>query len=154
MFIPGEELDPAAMQANSFVWFQLLTASCYLGVGSALMIRLIETQKGSVERRVDLACELEGAMSMLEGVAYAFQNGERGDALITRSLFVRYSIQRVLMRVAADAAEMLGGIAYVSNETVSYLLAAVRCLAFHPPSKAAVDGSLDKFLAGEPFRFV
>ena len=69
-------------------------------------------------------------------------------------VFPAGSVAVAVMRVAADAAEMLGGIAYVSNETVSYLLAAVRCLAFHPPSKAAVEGSLDKYLAGEPFRFV
>jgi alkylation response protein AidB-like acyl-CoA dehydrogenase len=154
MFVPGDELDPGAMQANSFIWFQLLTSSCYLGIGSALMVQLIQRRKGTIERRVDLACELEGAMAMLEGVAYAFQNGERGDALIARALFVRYAIQRSLVRVAADAAEMLGGMAYATSETVSYLMAAVRCLAFHPPSKAAVDPSLDKFLAGEPFQFV
>lgn len=154
MFLPGEELDPAAMQASSFVWFQLLTSSCYLGVGSALMTQLIKSQKGSAEGRVEVAAELEGAMAMLEGVAHSFQSDALDDALITRALFARYAVAQTLVRTASRAAEMLGGIAFISNQQVSYLMAAVRCLAFHPPSKASVSDSLDGYLSGQPFHFV
>jgi isobutylamine N-monooxygenase len=71
-----------------------------------------------------------------------------------RSLFARYTVQEALMRMSGRAAEMLGGIAFVTSERIGYLIAAVRCLAFHPPSKAAVRSSLDTFLSGEPFMFV
>ena len=84
MVVPGDETDYAAMQAGSFIWFQLLTTSCYIGVGRQLLKQLIENEKGSSEGRVDVACDLEGAMSMLEGVAYSFQLGERSEALVTR----------------------------------------------------------------------
>lgn len=154
MFVPGDEVDYAAMQAKGFIWFQILTAGCYLGIGSALMLELIHSQKGTPEGRIEVACELEGAMAMLEGVGYAFQNGEQSDASVTRALFARYAIQQALMRVAADAAEMLGGIAFVSSEKMAHLIAAVRCLAFHPPSRLSVSPNLDKFLCGEPFKFV
>ncbi len=154
MFLPGEELDPAAMQAGSFVWFQLLTSSCYLGVGSALMTQLIKSQKGSAEGRIDVACDLEGAMAMLEGVAHDFQTGPLDDALITRALFARYTVAQALIRTTSRAAEMLGGMAFMSSERVSYLMAAVRCLAFHPPSKSSVSDSLDGYLSGQPFHFV
>jgi alkylation response protein AidB-like acyl-CoA dehydrogenase len=154
VFLPGDEMDPAAMQARSFVWFQLLTSSCYLGIGSALMVQLIQSEKGSSEGRVDVACELEGAMAMLEGGAYAFQTGELNDALVTRALFTRYAVAQALVRTASRAAEMLGGIAFVTSERIAYLLAAVRCLAFHPPSKSSVVTSLDDFLAGDSFHFV
>lgn len=154
MVIPGDEMDFATMQARSFLWFQLLLTSSYLGVGSALLLQLLESGKGSSEGRLDVAGELEGAMAMLEGVAYSFQNGEQGEHLVTRSLLVRYAIQKALMRMAGDAAEMLGGVAFMSSERIAYLIAAVRCLAFHPPSKAAVSTSLDKYLGGEPFKFV
>lgn len=154
MFLPGDEIDYAAMQAGSFIWFQLLTTSCYLGIGSALMIQLIESGKGASQDRMEVACELEGAMSMLEGVAYEFQNGERNEALVTRSLFVRYAVQQALVRMASHAAEMLGGIAFMKSENIAYLISAVRCLAYHPPSRSAVSVSLDNYLSGEAFTFV
>jgi alkylation response protein AidB-like acyl-CoA dehydrogenase len=154
MFLPGEGTDLAAKQAGSFIWFQILVSSTYLGVGSALLQQVILRQKGSVQGRVDVACELEGAMAMLEGVAVLLQSGERGDDLIARSLFVRYSVQQVLVRMVSRAAEMLGGVAFLSSSEISYLMSAVRCLAFHPPSKAAVSQSLDDYLQGKPFRHV
>src|SRR5690606_20463732 len=95
MFLPGEGEDLAAKQAGSFIWFQILVSSTYLGVGSALLRQVVLQQKGSAEGRVEVACELEGAMAMLEGVARLLQSGERGDDLIARSLFVRYSVQQV-----------------------------------------------------------
>jgi hypothetical protein len=91
---------------------------------------------------------------MLEGVAYSFQIGERGEALVTRSLFVRYAVQQALTRMAGHAAEMLGGMAFMSSDNIAYLISAVRCLAFHPPSRTAISASLDKYLCGEPFAFV
>lgn len=154
MFLPGDETDYTSLQAGSFIWFQILTASCYLGIGSALMIQLIETQKGSPDGRVEVACELEGAMATLEGVACSFQSGDRSDAVVARALFARYSVQQALMRMASRAAEMLGGIAFMSSEKVSYLMTAVRCLAFHPPSQSAAAASLDNYLRGESFEFV
>lgn len=154
MFLPGDEIDFAAMQAGSFIWFQILTTSCYLGIGSALMTQLIQSGKGSSQERIEVACELEGAMAMLEGVAYSFQIGERGEALVTRSLFVRYAVQQALTRMAGHAAEMLGGMAFMSSDNIAYLISAVRCLAFHPPSRTAISASLDKYLCGEPFAFV
>jgi len=154
MVVPGDELDYAAVQAKGFIWFQLITSSCYLGVASALMKQLIQSRKGTPEGRVEVACDLEGAMSMLEGVASAFQAGDKSDALVTRALLVRYAVQQALIRAVGQAAEMLGGIAFVSSETVAYLIGAVRCLAYHPPSRSSVSASLDKYLGGEPFRFV
>ena len=154
MFLPGEETDFAAMEAGSFIWFQILVSATYLGVGSALLRELLEQKKGSVEGRVDVACELEGAMATLEGVAHVLQSGERGDDLIARALFARYSVQQALVRMASHAAEMLGGVAFMSSYEISYLMSAVRCLAFHPPSKASVGKSLDGYLQGRPFRHV
>jgi alkylation response protein AidB-like acyl-CoA dehydrogenase len=154
MFLPGEGTDLAAKQAGSFIWFQILVSSTYLGVGSALLRQVILRQKGSAEGRADIACELEGAMAMLEGVAHLLQAGERGDDLIARSLFVRYAVQQALVRTASRAAEMLGGVAFLTSSEISYLMSAVRCLAFHPPSKASVSESLDDYLRGKPFRHV
>jgi alkylation response protein AidB-like acyl-CoA dehydrogenase len=154
MFLPGEGAELAAKQAGSFIWFQILVSSTYLGIGSALLRQVLLRQKGSVEGRVDVACELEGAMSMLEGVAILFQSGGRGDELIARSLFVRYSVQQALIRMASRAVEMLGGVAFLTSNEISYLMSAVRCLAFHPPSKASVSKSLDTYLQGKPFRHV
>lgn len=154
MFVPGDTADHSDMETGGFIWFQILTSSTYLGVGSALMALVLETGKGSVEGRVKVACELEAAMVALEGVAHSLQSGDRSDHLIAQSLFTRYAIQDALTRVVAQAAEMLGGVAFMSDSTISYLIAAVRCLAFHPPGRSSVSESLDNYLQGQPFKYV
>ena len=44
---------------------------------------------------------------------------------------------------------LLGGMAFISSSEISYLLAASRALAFHPPSRLSMVPALDRYLAGE-----
>ena len=73
-----------------------------------------------------------------------------GDEL-AHALFVRYAVQRSIERATTLAVELLGGMAYVSSTEISYLYAAARCLAFHPPSRHGAAGAVGKYLAGDPF---
>jgi alkylation response protein AidB-like acyl-CoA dehydrogenase len=73
----------------------------------------------------------------------------RNEAELARMLFVRYLVQGAIERSTQQAAEILGGMAFVSSSEVSYLLSAARALAFHPPSKSAIAQELAGHLAGK-----
>jgi hypothetical protein len=64
---------------------------------------------------------------------------------------VRYAVQGAIERVTFQAAELPGGIAFLTSNDVVWLLASARALAFHPPSRASIVMDLDGYLAGEPF---
>jgi alkylation response protein AidB-like acyl-CoA dehydrogenase len=139
------------LQTKGFIWFELLISASYLGMASALVERAVQRRKEPVEE-VRLVSELEGAMSALEGVTCAMERGERGDDLLARTLFTRYSVQEAVARAAYGAAEALGGMGFIQSPEVAYLLSASRALAFHPPSRVAVSGALAEYLGGEPLR--
>jgi alkylation response protein AidB-like acyl-CoA dehydrogenase len=152
IFFPevNETLD--AVEAGGFLWFELLVSASYLGVASALVERVLAAGRGDVTERTLLATEAEGAMSALEGVARAMLTGERGEAILVQSLFVRYFVQQAIERISARATELLGGMAFIGSPDVAYLLAAGRALAFHPPSRSSVAPALDGYLMGHPMQ--
>jgi len=98
-----------------------------------------------------LAIDVEGAMSALENAARAIMNGEQNDDALARLIMVRYAVQGAIDRVTLHAAELLGGIAFLTSNDVVCLLASARALAFHPPSRASVVNDLDGYLIGKPF---
>lgn len=139
-----------ALQAAGFVWFELLIAAAYLGTASALVERLLHARRGDAAVRVTAVAELESSMTALCGVARALDEGTDRVALLGRALLCRYVAQDAIVRVAALAAEHLGGMAFIGSGDVGYLSAAARALAFHPPARAAAAGALDAALAGAP----
>jgi alkylation response protein AidB-like acyl-CoA dehydrogenase len=149
LFFPEVEESLDAVEAGGFLWFELLVSSSYLGVASALVERVIANQRGDAVERTQLATEVEAAMTALEGVARSMLTGARGEAILVQSLFVRFAVQQAIERATARAAELLGGMAFISSPDVGYLLAASRALAFHPPSRLSVASALDGYLAGQ-----
>ncbi|MDQ3920448.1 MAG: acyl-CoA/acyl-ACP dehydrogenase [Acidobacteriota bacterium] len=139
------------IQDRGFVWFELLIAASYLGIAASLVERVILARKGSDSERALLAIEIQGALSALEGVASAMTGDGTAEGELAHALLVRYAVQRAIERSTSLAAELLGGMAYVSSSEVSYLYAAARCLAFHPPSRHSASRGINKYLAGEPF---
>jgi alkylation response protein AidB-like acyl-CoA dehydrogenase len=150
VFFPDADaaLDP--VEAAGFLWFQLLISASYLGVASALVERAVAASKGAPGERALLGIDLEGAMAALEGVARSMMAGDGGPGLLARGLLVRYAVQQAIERVSVRAAELLGGIAFVTSPEPAYLLAAARALAFHPPSRTSASPGLASYLAGEP----
>src|SRR2546428_687029 len=73
---------------------------------------------------------------------------EDGAGLVGGDLCVRYAVQVAVARVAAAAAEVLGGMAGVTSGEVACLLAGTGALAFHRPSRVAAAGALDIWLRG------
>jgi alkylation response protein AidB-like acyl-CoA dehydrogenase len=152
LFFPEVEESLDAVEAGGFLWFELLVSASYLGVASALVERVLTGGRGDAGERMQLAIDVEGAMAALEGVARAMMTGDRGEAILVESLFVRFFAQQAIERVSVRAAELLGGMAFIGSPDVAYLLAASRALAFHPPSRLSVAPALDGYLMGEPMQ--
>lgn len=152
LFYPEVEESLDAVEAGGFLWFELLVAASYLGVASGLVERVIAGSRGDAGERMQLAIEVEGAMSALEGIARAMLTGERGEAILVQSLLVRFAVQQAIERATARAAELLGGMSFIKSPDVAYLLAAGRALAFHPPSRLSVAPAVDGYLMGQAMR--
>jgi len=149
LFLPTTEAELDPVETAGYLWFQVLVAASYLGAVTSLVERCVQGERGTPGERALLGIEVEGAMSALEGVAYAMTTDTARDDLLPRALMVRYSVQRSIERAAMAAAELLGGMAFVSSPDIAYLLSATRALAFHPPGRLSSSDALARHLAGE-----
>src|SRR3954447_8674219 len=115
-----EAADVDRSQANrAFMWFELLISASYLGIGSALVERLLGTKKGSPAVRTQLAVELEPSMCALEYMARLMEEEAPTTELLNRLMLVRYSTQQAIARCATRALEALGGVAFISSSEVA-----------------------------------
>jgi alkylation response protein AidB-like acyl-CoA dehydrogenase len=147
---PGDALDD--IQLSGFVWFEMLMTASYLGAASALVERALHSVKGAAAERVALVSELEACMSAVERAAMAAELGEQGEAVLLRTLQIRYATQHAIERVTALAMELLGGMAFIRSPEAAYLAAAARALAFHPPARLRMSEALLDALDGRPLR--
>ena len=154
LFFPETQEVLDKVETGGFLWFELLITASYLGIASALAERALVSGKGTATDRAMPALELEGAASALEGIAHSMIVGKRGDGMLAKCLAARYAIQGIIERSAALSAELLGGIAFVSSSEVSYLLAASRALAYHPPSRVSMAPALMSYMLDGSFRMV
>jgi len=143
---PGELDD---VQTRGFIWFELLLCASYVGVVSGLVKRVLELEYYQDEDVAEILYETETATSALEGLAAAIDNQEENESLLSRSLHIRYTIQRATERASARAVELLGGMQFIQNPEISYLYAAVRALAFHPPSRYRMTKNLVNYMKGQ-----
>ncbi|MDN5855040.1 MAG: acyl-CoA dehydrogenase, partial [Actinomycetia bacterium] len=106
--------------------------------------------RGSVTDRVDVAIGVEAAVGQLECVARAVDDGLDGEEAIGAALLARYGAQASMAAAVELAAELLGGMAFVRSPDIAHLMAAVRALAFHPPSRTSAAEPLATWLTGGP----
>jgi alkylation response protein AidB-like acyl-CoA dehydrogenase len=71
---------------------------------------------------------------------------------VSTVLVARFAAQQALREASDMAAELLGGIAFIRSPDIAYLIAAVRPLAFHPPSRTAMAQALVDYFTGQPLR--
>lgn len=142
-----ETLDP--LEELGYLWLQLALSATYVGVGSALVERVVRARRGTPAERLGAVVEVESAMSAIEGVATGLDDPStvRTD-LLHRALCARFAAQAALERSAMRCAELLGGMAFIGGREISYLLAASRALAFHPPGRLLAAQSMDTYLGG------
>jgi alkylation response protein AidB-like acyl-CoA dehydrogenase len=140
------------LQTIGFAWFEMLATSVYVGATSALVEQALAKGRGSVTDRAQAAIQLESAVALVESVARAIGDGLTGDAAVSAVLVARYAAQQALREAADLAAELLGGIAFIRSPDIGYLIAAVRALAYHPPSRTAMAEALVDYFTGRPLR--
>ena len=151
VFYPKNDIREESTEAAGFLWFELLIAAAYIGVASALAERVILGNRGTAQDRVNIIAELESAMAAVESVALLLAKGECSNSVLARALFVKYAVQGAIQRASSLALEIGGGMAFARNSEATYLYAATRALAFHPPSRLAATKGLDHFIAGGKF---
>ena len=140
------------LQTAGFAWFELLFTAVYVGGASALVEKALARGRGSVTDRAQAAIQLEGASAMVEGAARAIADGVSGDEIVAAVLVARYAAQQALAIASDMAAELLGGIAYMRSPEIAYLTAAIRPLAYHPPSRSSTAQALVDYFSGQPLR--
>ncbi|HEX6471590.1 MAG TPA: acyl-CoA dehydrogenase family protein [Streptosporangiaceae bacterium] len=144
------ELDE--LQTTGFLWFELLIASSYWGMASALVERLMRTGRGSAAERAAVGIRLESAGLLLEGAARMMAAGECDNDALARTLIARFAVQDALGAAVRDAVELLGGMAFVRDPDVAYLAAVSHALAFHPPSRSSLVQPLVDYFGGAVLR--
>lgn len=144
---PGQQLD--GVQSAGFLWFELLMSASYLGAASALVERVLLSERVPEVERVRLVVELEGAMAAVENIARQVADAQRDPALLADALLVRYAVQDAIARAVPRAVELLGGLAFISSDEIGYLAAAVNGLGFHPPARGKMAAPLARYLLGE-----
>ncbi|ARV59838.1 oxidoreductase [Nostocales cyanobacterium HT-58-2] len=156
VFLPESNIyragDPRyinTIQAKGLLWFEVIMAASYLGIASALVERVLVSNKGTAIERAYLGVELENSMAALEGLAYSIMlNKCSEEELLAKSLFIRFATQGAIERATKTALELLGGMAFISSPEVSYLFTSAHALSFHPPSRLSISPSLDRYLMG------
>ncbi|MGI5472494.1 acyl-CoA dehydrogenase family protein [Streptomyces sp. CA-132043] len=139
------------MQSAGFVWFELLISAGYAGAAAALVQRVLEQARGSVTDRAALAVRAESAYLLLEGTARAVRDGDlAGEEAVAAVLVARYAAQETLSDAAGLALELLGGMDFIRSPESALLAAAVRPLAFHPPSRTSTAEPLLGYFDGAP----
>jgi alkylation response protein AidB-like acyl-CoA dehydrogenase len=153
LIISATPEDPGRLddlQTAAFVWFELLVTSAYVGAASTLVERVLANKRGSVTDRAAAGIAIESAVALTEGMARSIMAGSAGDEAVAGVLVSRYAVQQALATAADLAVELLGGIAFIESSEIAYLTAAVRPLAYHPPSRTSTSQALVDYLAGGP----
>jgi len=138
----------AAGEVVGLCWFEIVATASYLGAVSALAERVLSNPRVDAHERALLGSELEAAQATLDGAVRLMETAPVDQSLLARVLLVRFAVQRVIERSAMHAAELAGGLAFVRDTEIITLLAASRCLAFHPISRKAAEPMLAAWLGG------
>ncbi|GAB4587108.1 acyl-CoA dehydrogenase [Nocardia sp. IFM 10818] len=146
----GARLDE--IQTMGFVWFELLVTASYLGAATALVERALDMDRVSDSEKLRLIIAVEAAMAAVENIARQVADGQRDQRLLVDALLVRYAVQDAIATVVPRAAELLGGLNFMTADDVGYLAAAVNGLGFHPPARARMAGPLAEYATGSSLR--
>ncbi|MEU7137876.1 acyl-CoA dehydrogenase family protein [Nocardia sp. NPDC046473] len=148
----GSEGDLDELQTVGFVWFEMIIASCYLGMASALVDRAFAKPTLGRERAAELGIRLESAALLLESIGQLLTAADIDNAALATATIARYGAEDAIIDAANQAVAALGGISFISSPDIAYLAAACQCLRFHPPSRISSHDALAASLAGDVFR--
>ncbi|MDZ3956914.1 acyl-CoA dehydrogenase family protein [Bacillus thuringiensis] len=147
VFIAGTEDNLHPTVINGLIWFELLVSTAYIGICSSLIEKVIYHTDGIPKQEIRKLISLtEGAMHMVEGVAYKFENNQFLDYVLPEVLFVRKNVEEAIRRAANAAVSLLGGINFLQNTEISYQLLVCQLLQFHPPTKIETFHIMDSYI--------
>ena len=149
----GEQGELDELQTIGFMWFEMLITSCYLGMASALVERVLASGKLGPQPAAELGVRIETAAQLLEGIAWQLTAKQGDNSALTKAMIARYGAQEAIVDAAHRAAGALGGLAFIESPEVAYLVAACQCVRFHPPSLSGTSGALAANFAGDVLRF-
>ncbi|MGC0419077.1 acyl-CoA dehydrogenase family protein [Embleya sp. AB8] len=155
LVIRGTPDDPSRLddlQEKTFVWFELLITSAYVGAASMLTEAVMRRERGSVTDRAALGIQVEAAVGLTEGTARALRDGVTGEESVAAALTARFAVQKSLAAVQELAVELLGGIGFIKSPEIAYLSSALHPLAFHPPGRTSSSPHLVEYFNGGPLR--
>jgi alkylation response protein AidB-like acyl-CoA dehydrogenase len=138
------------LQTVGFVWFELLVTASYLGVAAALVERMLEAGRGTVEERAALATTIRSTAMLLDSVARGLDEGNGGNDGLGQALMVRFSAIDAIGTAVRRAVEALGGIGFVTGPEVAYYAAASHAIAYHPPSRLSAAAAIVDWFTGRP----
>ncbi|MBP2477865.1 alkylation response protein AidB-like acyl-CoA dehydrogenase [Crossiella equi] len=127
------------LQVLGMIWFQLSVCSVYAGLAGALVDRVLHRARGSAADRADLLVRHQAAALLTEGLARRVDAGGTGADTLADALVTRQTVQRVVVRTASLAAELLGGMAFLAGDELAYLVAAAHAVTFHPPGRTGSE---------------
>ncbi|MBT2370456.1 acyl-CoA dehydrogenase family protein [Pseudomonas fluorescens] len=152
LFSAGYTHQLGDVQTVGFIWFELLICASYVGACAGLVESVTDAARWTAHHRVDLAADLQLAISALEGAALDIErNPQDLPNVLARLLLVRYGIEQRLTQLSDQAHAMLGGMAFITSNQSSTGLMACRGLQFHPPAKISMATNLNTYLSDSTF---
>ncbi|CAH9049573.1 Isobutylamine N-hydroxylase [Pseudoalteromonas holothuriae] len=115
--------------------FQVMVAASYLGAASRLAALCFEAEPANSTDVSQITIELETAALALEGIAAQIDSQAPSEELVATAIAVRTMVSQCIERANNLAVMSLGGMKYLGNEDVRYLLQVANCLNFHPLSR-------------------
>lgn len=144
-YVAGDEnLDRT--QRRGYLWFELCITASYVGVAARVVSEAAE--RAASHQLLEMACELEACVAILDHVASRIEDGEASDELLARALSCRYAIERSLQRATDIGMELLGVGVLSTNDAVTDLVVASRALSYHPPSRRRTEPALVQYFNG------
>ena len=152
VFSAGYTHQLGDVQTVGFIWFELLICASYVGACASLIESVTDAARWTAHHRVDLAADLQLAISALEGAALDIErNPQDLPNVLARLLLVRYGIEQRLAQLSDQAHAMLGGMAFITSNLSSNGLMACRGLQFHPPARISMATNLDTDLSASTY---
>lgn len=146
----GEDIKHAveAAEITALSLFQLMISASYLGVASRLVEISIITQSANASLRSTMIRRLESTAMSLYFLASAIDANRSvaffDEWFFARCLMARKNAEHQITATLSLSTQALGGMNFLRNDEIRYLLQAGQCIKFHPPASELGDEIIDQ----------
>ena len=151
VFVIDQESPDASALKDGLEWaenvtlclFQLMVSAAYLGMSYYIADECFMRKCGSTSLRSDIATKLISSSMLLEYLGGTLNQDSISEEFLAHCLIARQTIMDNVESVVAHCIKALGGMYYLNNETLRYLVLATKCFNFHPLKRDVSDGLLE-----------